>query len=156
MFRSVYLLLLKTKSSPDKTAEIFSVLALKTRLNITARGRIMFAAVCSLISILLSKQDSLQVAHEEGGQWIWKYNTWRSRGTAAACRRETFGLGFSTVTGKDGKQSCRVAVLTTMTMTISLEYDIVGFLRQVRNYTMSQPITHSFSRNTHVWNAAIL
>jgi hypothetical protein len=75
MFRSVYLLLLKTKSSPDKTAEIFSVLALKTRLKITARGRIMFAAVCSLISILLSKQDSLQVAHEEGGQWIWQYNT---------------------------------------------------------------------------------
>jgi len=132
MFRSVYLLLLKTKSSPDKTAEIFSVLALKTTLNITARGRIMFAAVCSLISILLSKQDSLQVAYEEGGQWIWQYNTCRSRGTAAACSRETFGLGFSTVTGKDGKQICRFAVLTTTTTTISLEYDTVGFFKADR------------------------
>jgi len=72
--------------------------------------------------------------------------TWHSRCLQA---RETFGLGFNTVTGKDGKQICRFAVLTT-TMTISLEYDIVVFLRQVRNYTMSQPSTHSFSRNIRV------
>ena len=141
------------KSSPDKPVEIFSVLALKTILNITARGRIMFAAVF---------------------RWSPSFSAnrilYRRR-----MRKEASGSGNTTpaghmaqalLAGKRPSDSVLVQLRGRMVnKSIDLQFSrrrrlvlnmiYCFFLRRVRNYTMSQRSTHLFSWNTHAWNAAI-
>jgi hypothetical protein len=103
----------------------------------------------SLITILSSKQDTLQAAHEEGGQVDLQMQhltvTWHSCCLQVPARVQLEGRmeNMSICSSQDDYDGY-------------LEYDIVDFLRKVRNYTSSQPSTHLFLRNTHVRNATIL